>query len=268
MALCDPHGRRIDYLRISITDRCNLRCGYCAPVEAFSYLPPEQILTFEEINRLVRVAVPMGIRKVRITGGEPLIRKDILVLVNLLSRIQGIQDLAMTTNGVLLRKFAGRLKKGGLHRVNVSLDTLDPGRFADITRGGTLRRVLEGLEAARDAGLSPIKLNCVVRESSDEPDARQVAAFAEEQGYPIRFIRQMDMETGDFWVVDGGTGGDCSQCSRLRVTADGMIRPCLFSDLAISLREHGPEDAIRRAIAAKPARGGTRKDHDFHSIGG
>jgi len=266
--MLDRYGRRINYLRVSVTDRCNLRCVYCSPVENFSYIPHEEIVSFEEICQVVRAAVELGVDKVRVTGGEPLVRKDINVLVNLLSRIEGIRDLSMTTNGLLLKRFAGRLKRGGLHRVNISLDTMDPKRYSKITGGGDLRRVLLGIEAARSAGLAPIRLNCVVRESSDEPDARAVAEFARQNGYEARFIRQMNMATGEFWVVDGGSGGDCSRCNRLRVSANGMVHPCLFSNLTFSIREHGPKGALLKAVDAKPRSGASNDSYGFLNMGG
>ena len=266
--MLDSFGRKISYLRISVTDRCNFRCVYCMPETGADFLPHDRIMSFEEIVRVARAAVEAGISKIRLTGGEPLSRRDIVTLVNLLSRLDGVQDLAMTTNGTLLDKFARRLRRGGLNRVNVSLDTLDPVRFAEKSRGGDLERVIKGLMAAKASGLSPIKLNCVVKESSQEPDARAVADFARLHGFEARFIRQMNIEDGSYWVVEGGTGGDCSRCNRLRLSSDGMIKPCLFSDLAFDVREQGPREAIRQAIGAKPKEGQHSKDNKFHSIGG
>jgi len=162
----------------------------------------------------------------------------------------------MTTNGTLLRDLAVPLKHAGLHRLNISLDALDPAHYREITRGGDVRLVLEGIEAARAAGFASIKINCVVNESGDEPDARAVAAFAREHGFPIRFIRRMVLESGAFWKVEGGEGGDCGRCNRLRMTSDGRLIPCLFNDLSFSVRELGVEKALRAAIAHKPPRGG------------
>jgi cyclic pyranopterin phosphate synthase len=152
--------------------------------------------------------------------------------------------------------------------VNVSLDTTDPGRFREITGGGDLRAVLEGIEAARAAGLRPVKLNCVIEASPDEPDARGVAAFARERGLEVRFIRRMDRRAGTFGVVEPGGGGDCPRCNRLRLTCDGRVRPCLFSDLSFDARALGARGAIERAVAAKPAAGVPCREHDFHYIGG
>jgi cyclic pyranopterin phosphate synthase len=166
-----------------------------------------------------------------------------------------------------LAEFAQPLADAGLQRVNVSLDALDPERYAELTRGGDVRAVLEGIRAARAAGLTPIKLNCVVRNSPDESDARAVAAYGVEEGLEVRFIRRMNLAIGDFSVVIGGTGGDCSMCNRLRLTCDGMVRPCLFSDLGFSVRELGPREAIRRALLHKP-KCGTTSEAMFHTIGG
>jgi len=263
----DRFERRIDYLRVSVTDRCNLRCVYCMPQGGVRLLRREELLTFEEIRQVVRAAVGMGVEKVRLTGGEPLVRRDVLVLVGMIARIGGIGDFAMTTNGALLARFARGLKDAGLHRVNVSLDSLDPERYRRITRGGDVERVLAGIEAAVEAGLTPIKLNCVVERSSREPDAREVAAFARSRGLQVRFIRRMDTASGRFWPVEGGDGGHCARCNRLRLSSDGMVRPCLFSDLAFSVRELGPEEAIRRAVQAKPQQG-LSSAAQLHRLGG
>lgn len=263
----DRFDRKINYLRISVTDRCNLRCVYCMPEEGVPLIRHEDVLSYEEIGEVTRTAVAMGVVKVRLTGGEPLVRRGVVTLVSMLAEIPGIHDLAMTTNGIFLRQFARPLAQAGLHRVNVSLDALDPARYEEITRGGDIRRVLDGIEAARAAGLSPIKLNCVVQDSPDEPDARAVAAFAQESGLEVRFIRRMNLAAGDFSVVIGGSGGDCPRCNRLRLTSDGMVRPCLFSDIAFSVRDLGAGEAIRRAVEAKPESGRTSRAM-FHTLGG
>lgn len=264
----DRYNRKIDYLRVSVTDRCNLRCRYCMPENGIQLIRHEDILSYEEIHEVVETAVRMGFRKVRITGGEPLVRKGITHLVAMISSIAGIEDLAMTTNGILLDKFAGLLARAGLHRVNVSLDTLDPGRYREITRLGNLGDALKGINAARDAGLNPVKINCVIRESLNEPDARAVEAFGREQGLQVRFIRQMDLKTGIFYRVVGGEGGNCPSCNRLRLTADGKIKPCLFNDMEWSVREFGAEEAIRLAVLNKPRCGTTSRTGAFSRIGG
>jgi len=263
----DRFKRKIDYLRISVTDRCNLRCVYCMPEEGVPLIPHEDVLSFEQICAITQTAVDLGITKVRLTGGEPLVRKGIVTLTAMVGVIPGIRDFAMTTNGILLSEFAGPLAEAGLDRVNISLDALDPRRYAEVTRGGDVNKVLTGIEAARGAGLEPIKLNCVVQQSPGEPDARDVARFAREQGVEVRFIRRMNLSSGDFSVVIGGSGGDCPRCNRLRLSSDGKILPCLFNDLAFDVQELGAREAIRRAVDAKPKSGKTSV-RGFHAIGG
>ena len=263
----DRFDRRIHYLRVSVTDRCNLRCTYCMPAEGVPLMRHQDLLAFEEIADVVRAAVDLGVDKVRLTGGEPLVRKGIVDLVRLLAAIPGITDLSMTTNGQLLPECAAALRQAGLHRLNISLDTVDAERYRGITRGGELSRALAGIAAARAAGFQPIKLNCVVENHADESDARSVAFFAHEQDLPVRFIRRMDMGTGSFFRVQGGDGGDCENCNRLRLTSDGLVKPCLFSDLAFSVREHGASQALRLAVADKPSCGSSTTHH-MHRIGG
>ncbi len=264
----DRYNRKIDYLRISVTDRCNLRCTYCMPPEGIRLLRHEDILSFDEIKKVAETAVKMGVRKIRLTGGEPLVRKGITDLVRMIASIQGIEDLSMTTNGILLGSFAQSLREAGLQRVNVSLDTLDTEKYKEITRGGNLEDVFHGLEAAKLAGLSPIKVNCVVQNSSDEADANEVRRFGEEHGYQVRFIRQMDLASGEFYVVEGGDGGHCEFCNRLRLTSNGMLKPCLFDAQGYNVRELGAEEAIRLAIENKPACGSFNPEEQFYAIGG
>ena len=264
----DHYNRRIHYLRLSVTDRCNLRCTYCMPEEGVPMMKHGDILRIEEFIEIVRVAVELGITKVRITGGEPLVRKGVITLVEAISKMAGISDLGLTTNGILLPDFAQELARAGLHRINISLDTLDPQKYRQITRGGEIGRVMEGIEAARKAGLTPIKINCVVRKSSDEPDARAVREFCEQNGLEARFIHEMSLADGCFTIVENGHGGDCLHCNRLRVTAHGMVRPCLFSDLQFSIRELGIREALLRAAGQKPEKGTVNFTGNFNNIGG
>jgi len=237
------------------------------PEHGIKKIPHEDILSFEEIVSFTKKAVELGIDKVRLTGGEPLVRRDIAKLVAMLSKIRGINDLAMTTNGVLLKDFAEPLVDAGLHRVNISLDTLDPKRYSEITRGGDIKLVLKGIEKAKMAGLNPIKLNCVFEKSSKESDAQMVKQYALENGLDARFIRRMDIKRGYFWKVEGGNGGDCQHCNRLRLSSDGRIFPCLFSDLSFSIKGLGIEEAIKRAVKAKPE-SGLCSSNSFNAIGG
>ncbi len=266
--MIDPFGRTINYLRVSVTDRCNLCCGYCRPADGVPLIGHDDILSYEEILAFVRAAVRHGFRKVRLTGGEPLVRRNVLSLVERLAKFEGIEDLSMTTNGTLLGRFAAPLAEAGLRRLNVSLDAVSPQRYAEITRGGDVREVLRGLEAAVAAGVAPIKLNCVIEDSPDEPDAREVGVYAAENGFEIRYIRRMNIAKGRFWPVIGGSGGRCERCNRLRLSSDGRLRPCLFDDAAFSVRELGPEEALRLAVAAKPRSGAYSRANRMHVIGG
>lgn len=238
------------------------------PEEGIQLLKHSEILTFDEITNFTKIAVEYGVTKVRITGGEPLVRKGVTALVRMISDIQGIADLSMTTNGVLLKDFAKELKSSGLHRVNISLDTIDPQRFTEITRTGNINNVFEGIAAARKAGLLPIKINCVIINSKEEENAKGVTLFCEENDLEIRYIRQMDLVHGHFGMVDGGTGGDCERCNRLRLTANGKLKPCLFNNIEFDIRELGFEKAINLAVELKPECGTVNDTGTFYNIGG
>ena len=264
----DNFNRKINYLRISITDRCNLRCSYCMPEDGIKLLNHKDILRFEEILEFVKVAVSKGIDKIRITGGEPLVRKGVTSFIKELSWIKEIKDLSMTTNGILLEEFAHSLKEAGLQRINISLDTIDPDHFRELTRGGDINKVFRGIESAKKYGLLPVKINCVINESSNEQDAIGVREFCKKQNFDIRFIHRMKLDSGKFKVVEGGTGGDCTKCNKLRLSSDGKLRPCLFNDVAINIREHGYEKAIDMALALKPKCGTISIHNKFNEIGG
>ena len=199
--MLDHFNRNINYLRISVTDRCNLRCRYCMPEEGIELMKHENILSFEEIVEVVKVGVSKGINRLRLTGGEPLVRKGIVSLVGMLTQIEGIEEVAMTTNGTLLAEYATDLASAGLRRVNISIDTLDPEKYRELTIGGDINAVLKGIKAAKEAGLSPIKLNCVVTNSSADPNAKAIAIFARENGLKVQFIHLMNLETGQFSKV-------------------------------------------------------------------
>jgi cyclic pyranopterin phosphate synthase len=307
--LTDTFQRTINYLRISITDRCNLRCVYCMPPEGVPALSHEAILSYEEIVRIVRVAAGEGIKKVRITGGEPLVRKGVVGLVALLSKVQGIQDLSMTTNGILLADYAQPLFDAGLMRVNVSMDSLMPQRFREITRGGELSQVLKGIETAESVGLKPIKINVVAIKGYNESEIIDFVRLTIDHDYHIRFIEFMPVGHENGWRPESylsgasimqcieshfsieriageaaqGTDGPadlfrmrgargvigfinaisnhfCASCNRLRLTADGKLRPCLFSDVECDVRtvlRSGGSDAelkelLHTALSSKP----------------
>ncbi len=264
----DSFNRHINYLRISVTDKCNLRCLYCMPAEGIQLLRHEDILSFEEIVEIVEYAVRNGITKIRLTGGEPLVRRGIINLVKMIGEIKGLEDFSMTTNGVFLGKYAINLAKAGLNRVNVSLDTLDPQKYSEITRGGDIKNVLRGLEEAKKAGLTPVKVNMVVGEYTGEEDKFALREYCEAHGFELRFIQKMDLSKGEFSVVEGGMGGDCPKCNRLRVTSNGFLKPCLFNDIAYNIRELGVEKAFKQALDNKPRAGTKSSRCTFYSVGG
>lgn len=189
--LFDSFKRRINYLRISVTDRCNLRCVYCMPPEGVSWIPHGEILSYEEISAIVQVTARMGINKVRLTGGEPLIRTELSKLIEMLSQIKGIEEISLTTNGTLLKRYAMELKRAGLKRVNISLDTFKSDRFRYITRCGELRDALDGIDAAMDADLQPIKINMVVMRGINDDEVLDFARMSYDQGWNVRFIEVM-----------------------------------------------------------------------------
>jgi cyclic pyranopterin phosphate synthase len=207
MVLIDGFGRVHDDLRVSVTDRCNLRCAYCMPVTPV-WFPREEILRYEETERIVRIAAGLGIRRVRVTGGEPLVRRDLDRLIAMLAAVPGIDDLSLTTNGILLAEWAARLRAAGLRRVNVSLDTLDRDRFHRVAGRDGLERTLAGLEAAEKAGLSPLKINTVLLRGLNDEEIEPMVALARERGWEIRFIEFMPLENGGTWDLGRVVTGD------------------------------------------------------------
>lgn len=266
--MLDRFNRQINYLRISVTDRCNFRCTYCMPAEGVPLKKHEDILSFNEIAEIVKVGTQLGLKKIRLTGGEPLVRKELPKLVKMIAEIDGIEEIGLTTNGVFLSQLAVQLKEAGLNRVNISLDTLNPEKFRKITRTGNLNDVLKGIDAAIEAELLPVKINFVRIPGENEEDEKEVRKYCEEKNLKLRFIRQMNLKTGEFSVVEGGIGGNCKICNRLRLTADGFIVPCLHSDLRYNVRKLGIEEAFRRAVNLKPEKGIGTESHEFSNIGG
>jgi len=264
----DNYGREITKMRISVTDRCNLHCKYCKPNKDVKLLPHKEILSLEEIAEVVTVAAGMGIDQVRLTGGEPLMRRGICQLIKKIKKINGITEVSLTTNGILLPKFVKKLVASGLDRINISLDTLDAKKFCAMTRGGNIKAVLKGIDAAIAAGLQPIKLNCVVEVSSQEDDAQTIKNYAEEKGIKARFIRLMRLKDGHFSKIEGGSGGDCKICNRIRLLCDGSIRPCLFSDIEFNVRKLGVKKALEMAVKHKPKMGGSCFERWMYQIGG
>lgn len=196
----DNYGRKINYLRVSVTDLCNLRCSYCMPAEGVLKKAQREILTLEEIENIVRAAVKMGIDKVRITGGEPLVRNGIIQLIDNLAKIKGLRDLALTTNGALLKKYASDLKQAGLNRVNISIDTLNPAKYQEITRLGNLDNVLEGIQAAKEVGLGPLKLNVVLIGGFNDDEIEDFVNLTLKDDLEVRFIELMPLGEAGAWV--------------------------------------------------------------------
>lgn len=266
--MLDPFNRSITYLRISVTDRCNLRCMYCMPVDGIKLMHHKDILSYEEITETVRTLIPFGIQKIRFTGGEPLVRKGFEKLVKMVADVEGIEDISITTNGILLVDKARQLAENGLNRVNISLDTLDPERYKKLTRGGDLSKVLKGIEAARKAGLNPIKINCVKTTDFDPKEQDELKSFCKDNDLQLRYIRQMNLSDGEFWQVEGGEGGNCKSCNRIRLMANGDFKNCLFGEQTFNLRELGIIPAFEHAIASKPLCGSMNTKNEFYNIGG
>jgi cyclic pyranopterin phosphate synthase len=238
------------------------------PEQATGHIPGAEILTYEEIANIVKTLAPSGISKIRLTGGEPLVRKGLEKLVEKISRVVGISEITLTTNGQLLAGMAQKLSAAGLNRVNISLDTLDPDRYREITRGGEIRKTLKGIEAAKAAGLNPVKINCVTTPESSREEVNDLKKFSLRHGLELRFIRQMHLGSGKFWKVEGGEGGQCHICNRIRLTADGRFISCLFGEEEFSIRKYGIMEAFTHAIKGKPERGRVNSSFTFHSIGG
>jgi GTP 3',8-cyclase len=326
--LTDSWGREIHSLRVSVTDRCNFRCRYCMPAEGLPWLPKPEVLSFEEIHRLVRLLSEMGVSEVRLTGGEPLVRRDLPHLVDALAALPGVEDLSLTTNGVLLDRLAAPLVAAGLRRVNVSLDSLSHTRFAEITRRDALDRVLKGLEVAETfPELRPIKVNSVAIRGFSETEVPALAELARRKPYVVRFLEFMPLDADERWDADKVLSGAeiraiveqhwpleeipagpsstsrrfrfadgageigfispvtepfCSSCDRIRLTADGRLRTCLFSRREWDLREPlrgGASDRelcalIREAVAHKELKhrvnesGFVRASRTMSQIGG
>jgi GTP 3',8-cyclase len=327
--LRDSWEREIKSVRVSVTDKCNFRCTYCMPAEGLEWLARDEILSFEEIARIVAVLARLGVDEVRLTGGEPLVRRDLPVLVEQIARIDGVHDLSLTTNGVLLDRLARPLVDAGLQRLNVSLDTLNHVRFAEITRRDALDAVLRGLEEAeRYPQLRPIKVNCVAVKGFTETEVPALADLARRKPYVVRFIEFMPLDADEAWREDDVlTGAEirtiieehygpleevpakasstakrfrfadgagevgfvnpvsepfCSSCDRIRLTADGQLRTCLFSrrewDLKTALRNGASDDElvelIRFAVRHKELKhkindpGFTRASRSMSQIGG
>jgi GTP 3',8-cyclase len=304
MELIDTYGRRINYLRLSVTDRCNLRCSYCMPEQGVPKLSHDDMLSYEELLRVAREAVAIGIEKIRITGGEPLVRKGITGFFRDLALIPGLKELVLTTNGICLPEMSAELYRAGVQRLNISLDSLRAETFARITRGGDVLKVLKGLDTAEQAGFPPHKINMVVMRGINDDELLDFAALTLERPYTVRFIEYMPTLQADDWrslcvpgseilerigtrfsllplasaelagparnfrisgaagsigIITPISGHFCNDCNRIRVTAAGMARSCLFAGEGVDLKpllaegyEGRLRDELRRIVTAKP----------------
>ena len=301
--LIDKFGRKIEYLRISITDRCNFRCIYCQNRGPFQTIPHREMLTYEEIEEIVKVAVKLGVRRVRLTGGEPLLRREVEVLVKSLANIPGLEDLSLTTNGYFLKEKAKLLWEAGLKRINVSLDTLNPYKFAQITGGFDFKQIWEGILRAWEIGFNPLKINVVVIKGLNDDEILEMAKLTLKYPWEVRFIEFMPIGKNSLWserhivtvneikrrleeylpLDETNTYGGgpakvirwregrgkigfisplsehfCHKCNRFRITADGKLRTCLFSDREINLKAYlregkgSIEEAFIQALSLKP----------------
>lgn len=270
--LIDPYGRKIEYMRISVTDRCNLRCRYCMPSGGIELKKHDDIISYERIVKVAAAAGALGISKIRLTGGEPLVRKDIHVLVSMLRGTEGVEEIAMTTNGILLTPPVAReLREAGLDRLNISLDTLDPERYSRITRGGRLEDAIAGIDAAAEAGFTGTKINMVVLESTTDEEIREMERFCRERGLRLQRIRHFSLEDrGEALLQDPVCDRPlpCTECNRLRLTADGRLKPCLFSDVEIEVDFEDIAGSIMRAVSAKPQQGESCTGRNMREIGG
>ncbi|MFO7914992.1 MAG: radical SAM protein [Candidatus Krumholzibacteriales bacterium] len=270
MALKDRYGRKIEYLRISVTDKCNFRCRYCMPHEGIELKPRDQILSFEEVTEIARVGASLGIWKVRLTGGEPLVRRDFEVLAAMLSETPGVKELSMTTNGSLLTPaMASALKEAGLDRVNISMDTLDPERFRKLTGGGELSEVLAGADAAAGAGLLPVKINMVITAGTTQEDVERMKKFCGENGFILQQIKEFSLYSRQQQLpFSFDRPQSCSLCNRIRLTADGYFKPCLFSNREIKVDMNDIEKSIMETVQKKPLRGTACRNRTMSQIGG
>jgi cyclic pyranopterin phosphate synthase len=266
----DKFNRQIDYLRISVTDRCNLRCTYCMPAEGVVLKSHHDILSYEKILEVVKEAIGLGIEKVRLTGGEPLVRKGILFLVQQLKKLPGLKELTLTTNGVLLAEMAHSLKKVGLDRINISLDTLDPGKYKELTRIGDIKDVLRGIDAVIQAGFENTKINMVIIPGFNENEVEALQAFCREKGLALQRINHYsltDIESIDR-TYTAERPSKCKHCNRIRLTADGKLKPCLFSDLEIPLDFNNLKESLINTIQGKPKSGTMNVTRQNWQIGG
>jgi len=270
--LTDAFGRPIYYLRISVTDKCNFRCHYCMPPEGVVHKRHEEMLRYEDIARIAREAGKLGFTKLRLTGGEPLVRKDIEQCVALIADSGNYADLCMTTNGSLLtRSKAVALKKAGLTRITISLDTLDKQKFAEVTCGGNIDDVFAGVEAINEAGFTGTKINMVISDETTQHELDAMHYFCDLKGVKLQCINRFSLADRSL-VTTGIVVADrppkCSKCNRIRITADGFIKSCLFSDNEQKIDLHAIQESLMRAVHAKPQAGVSCTTRRMNEIGG
>lgn len=268
--MLDRFDRDITYLRISVTDRCNLRCKYCMPPEGIRLKRHGDMLTYEQMILVAETAVSLGIKKIRLTGGEPLVRKGVLYLIKSIREIPGLEELALTTNGVLLDTMAQPLKETGIHRINISLDTLAPEKYTEMTQGGDIKRVLKGIDALIEAGFENTKLNMVVIPGVNDEEVDSMKAFCIAKGLKLQRINHYSLT--DIDSIDHSYKAErplaCNHCNRIRMTADGKLKPCLFSDTEIPLDFDNLEQSLKSAIYGKPQSGTANTTTQNWQIGG
>ncbi len=265
--MLDKFNREINYLRISLTDKCNLRCIYCMPEEGLPLKQHKDIMRYEQIVLIVKEAARLGINKIRLTGGEPLIKKDIEFLIEKLAAIKEIKELCLTTNGVLLAEKAKILKQAGLTSINISLDTLQPEKYREITRGGDLADVLKGIDQAINEGFK-IKLNMVVLKDKNEDEIDDMRNFCQNKNIKLQLINHFNLTNNknDEYFFDRPP--KCKQCNRIRLLSDGVLKPCLHSETEYKVNYDNIRESLEKAILSKPEKGSSCNSRKMFEIGG
>ena len=265
--MLDKFNREINYLRISLTEKCNLRCIYCMPEEGIPLKQHKEILRYEQIEQIVKEAAKLGINKVRLTGGEPLIKKDIEILIKKLAAIKEIKELSLTTNGILLAQNAKKIRQAGLTGLNISLDTLQPEKFKSITRGGNLADVLQGIDQAVNEGFK-IKINMVVLKDINEDEINDVRKFCLHKGIKLQLINHFNLQSNknDDYFFDRPP--KCKNCNRIRLLSDGVLKPCLHSDAEYKVNYDNITESLENTILSKPERGSSCSSRKMFEIGG
>jgi len=265
--MLDKFNREINYLRISVTDKCNLRCTYCMPEEGVPIRKHEDFLSFEQIKKIVQEAAKLGIKKIRLTGGEPLIKNGIEKLVEKISNIEGIEIVSMTTNGILLPQKANILKKAGLKSLNISCDTLGKKKYEKLTRGGDIQNVLKGIDAAIAAGFQT-KINMVILENTEKKEIRNMQDFCDKKGIKLQLINHYSLvsEKQEHYTFDRPP--NCANCNRIRLLADGSLKPCLHSNEEIKIGLNDIRDSLIKTILSKPKSGNVCSNRNMTEIGG